>query len=80
MVEVLENLYIGDKIDAFLRDTLEELNIKYIVNCAGEIENRFENTENCPFTYFTIKDNESGSFKMIKYFDSSGRFIQQGRD
>lgn len=42
MVEVLENIFIGDKIDAFREDTLANRNIKYIVNCANEVENRFE--------------------------------------
>ncbi|KAL4460967.1 hypothetical protein ABPG74_016439 [Tetrahymena malaccensis] len=79
MVEVLEYLYIGDKIDAYREDTLNNLKIKYIVNCASEVENKFEKKKNKPFKYFSIKANESGRFKIINYFKSSGVFIEKAR-
>ncbi len=60
MVEVIKNLYIGDKIDAYRDDTLNNLKIKYIINCANEIENRFEGKNN--LVYFKINAIEDGKF------------------
>ena len=71
MVEVLKNLYIGDKIDAYMKSTLEKLKIKYIINCANEIENRFEGEYN----YYSIKAVEDGKFQMINHFNKCGKII-----
>lgn len=79
MVEVVKNLYIGDRIDAYREDLLKKLNIRFIVNCAGEIENKFEGKgQQYPYKYFSIRATEEGNYRMIDYFKSSTDFIQQG--
>lgn len=83
--QVLGYLFLGGKAAAKSKDALQQLNIKYILNCTPR---RTEDRENgCPsffekeqlFTYKRIPIFDNRGEDILSYMDDAFRFIEEGK-
>ncbi len=83
--QILNYLYLGGKSDAKAKDVLNELNIKYILNCTPQ---RTDDPEfGCPnfyqkeksFVYKRIPIFDNKGEDILTYMDAAFRFIEEGR-
>lgn len=72
---VLPNLYLSGKCFADDKAIHDKYNIRSIINVDDRCVNFFENDNE--YTYFVIKEIDSPSTDLKKYFQSSTEFIQR---
>jgi protein-tyrosine phosphatase len=83
--QILSYLYLGGKSDAKSKESLEELNIKYILNCTPQ---RVDDPEfGCPnffqkdktFVYKRIPIFDNKGEDILPHLDSAFKFIEEGQ-
>ena len=73
LTEIIDNIYIGSFWNAINFEELEKNNIKYILNCASECKNRFEDK----IKYLKLDIKDQNDFPIQNYFDKGIQFIQE---
>ena len=76
--EVFDWLYLGSSLNASDKVSLKSLNIKYILNCASECKNLFENDNE--FVYLKLETKDSNDFNIEDYFDKAYDFISMAKN
>lgn len=76
--EIVDWLYLGSYSNASDKISLESLNIKYILNCASECKNLFENDKEFEYLKLDIKD--SNDFNIDEYFEKGIEFIKTAKE
>lgn len=75
MWQILEDLYLGDELDAYKKDWLKDYGVTHILNCAAEV--------NCPyprdFRYLHLELYDPDA-AFIDYIADICDFIDEGRD
>ena len=72
--EIIKNLYVGCVEGAFNHDKLKSMNVKYILNCSNE--KYYQNKK--LFTYMVINIKDDLHENIIKYFNKTNKFIDNG--
>lgn len=70
---IIDNIYLGNALNASNYKVLEEYNIKHIVNVTREIPNYFEDDIN----YLTIKIADTQDSSIINYIDEFITFMNK---
>ena len=73
ITEIINNIFIGSYLNAKNWNELEKNNIKYILNCATECKNIFE--DKIKYLKLDIKDHND--FPIQDFFDKGIQFIQE---
>ena len=73
ITEVFERIYIGSYSNAKDKEELEKNNIKYILNCATECNNEFEDK----IKYLKLDIKDQNDFPINDYFDKGADFINE---
>ena len=71
IVEIIDKIYIGSYLNAKNKEELEKNNIKYILNCATECKNLFEDD----IKYLKLDIKDQNDFPIDEYFDKGAKFI-----
>ena len=74
---IIDNIYLGNAYNASSYSTLENLNIKSIVNVTKEVNNYFEYTNY--FNYIKIPISDKNTSSLSKYFDKVLEFIYENQ-
>ena len=69
-------LFLGNYRNAFDKEELNSLNIKYILNCAFECYNHFPNE----ITYCHLKINDLPNFKILPHLNKAVSFIEEAHN
>ena len=72
ITEIINNVYIGSFLNATNFEELEKNNIKYILNCASECKNIFEDK----IKYLKLDIKDQNDFPIQNYFNKGIQFIQ----
>ena len=73
ITEVINNIFIGSYLNAKNWNELEKNNIKYILNCATECKNIFEDK----IKYLKLDIKDQNDFPIQDFFDKGIQFIQE---
>ena len=73
LTEIVDKIFIGSFLNAKNLDELEKNNIKYILNCALECKNIFEDK----FKYLKLDIKDQIDFPIQDYFEKGIQFIQE---
>ena len=71
LTEIIDHIYIGSFMNAKNLIELEKNNIKYILNCASECKNTFEDK----IKYLKLDIKDQIDFPIQDYFDKGIQFI-----
>ena len=74
--QILPWLFLGNYRNAFDKEELNSLNIKYILNCAFECYNHFPNE----ITYCHLKINDLPNFKILPHLNKAVSFIEEAHN
>ena len=74
ITEIIDKIFLGSYLSAKNYQELEKKNIKYILNCASECQNLFEN-KNIKYLKLDIKDQND--FPIENFFEQGSQFIQE---
>ncbi len=74
IIEIIDKIFLGSYLSAKNYQELEKKNIKYILNCASECQNLFEN-KNIKYLKLDIKDQND--FPIENFFEQGSQFIQE---
>ena len=74
ITEIIDKIFLGSYLSAKNYQELEKKNIKYILNCASECKNLFEN-KNIKYLKLDIKDQND--FPIENFFEQGSQFIQE---
>ena len=72
IIEIIDKIYIGSYLNAKNFQELECNNIKYILNCASECKNLFEDK----IKYLKLDIKDQNDFPIENYFDKGIQFIK----
>jgi protein-tyrosine phosphatase len=73
ITEIINNIFIGSYLNAKNWNELEKNNIKYILNCATECKNIFEDK----IKYLKLDIKDQNDFPIQDFFDKGIQFIQE---
>ena len=73
ITEIINNIFIGAYLNAKNWNELEKNNIKYILNCATECKNIFEDK----IKYLILDIKDQNDFPIQDFFDKGIQFIQE---
>ena len=73
ITEIINNIFIGSYLNAKNWNELEKSNIKYILNCATECKNIFEDK----IKYLKLDIKDQNDFPIQDFFDKGIQFIQE---
>ena len=73
---IIDNIYLGSSINAANYTTLNEFDIKHIINISDNIPNYFP--DDIDYKHYTIPDDDSGS--VFDVLDDSYEFLNQNAD
>ena len=73
ITEIINNICIGSYLNAKNWNELEKNNIKYILNCATECKNIFEDK----IKYLKLDIKDQNDFPIQDFFDKGIQFIQE---
>ena len=73
ITEIINNIFIGSYLNAKNWNELEQNNIKYILNCATECKNIFEDK----IKYLKLDIKDQNDFPIQDFFDKGIQFIQE---
>ena len=73
ITEVFNKVFIGSYANAKDKEELEKNNIKYILNCASECSNLFEDK----IKYLKLDIKDQNDFPINEYFDKGANFINE---
>eukprot|EP01102_Stenamoeba_stenopodia_P003440 TRINITY_DN13446_c0_g1_i1.p1 TRINITY_DN13446_c0_g1~~TRINITY_DN13446_c0_g1_i1.p1 ORF type:complete len:254 (+),score=47.41 TRINITY_DN13446_c0_g1_i1:77-838(+) len=76
--EIYPFLYLGDATHATERRILDQFNIRYIVNCANDVESAFLNDPD--FRYLNIQVSDEPSSYIATHFENAFEFLDQAKD
>ena len=74
ITEIIDKIFLGSYLSSKNYQELEKKNIKYILNCASECKNLFEN-KNIKYLKLDIKDQND--FPIENFFEQGSQFIQE---
>ena len=74
--QILPWLFLGNYRNAFDKDELISLNIKYILNCAFECYNHYPNE----ITYCHLKLNDLPNFQILPHLNKAVSFIEEAHN
>ena len=74
---IIDNIYLGNAINACNKDLLESYNIKTIINVTQEIPNYYQETD-INYMQIPIRDNQDAT--LLPYFDNFYNFIKNKND
>ena len=72
ITEIIDRIYIGSYLNANNFEELEKNNIKYILNCAIECKNIYEDK----IKYLKLDIKDQNDFPIQDYFDKGTQFIE----
>ena len=72
ITEIINRIYIGSYLNAKNFEELEKNNIKYILNCAIECKNIYEDK----IKYLKLDIKDQNDFPIQEYFDKGTQFIE----
>ena len=73
ITEIIDKIYIGSYDNAKDKDELEKNNIKYVLNCASECNNIFEDK----IKYLKLEIKDQNDFPIQDYFEKGANFINE---
>lgn len=71
---IIDNIYLGNAINACNIETLDKFKIKSIINVTEEIPNYFKDNENLNYLKIPIRDNQNAS--LSEYHDQLINFFE----
>ena len=77
--EIFEWLYLGNYLNATDIKVLQSLNIKFILNCAAECKNIFENEKEYGIEYLALDIKDATDFEIEQYFEKGIEFINKAK-
>jgi protein-tyrosine phosphatase len=75
--QILPWMYLGDAQHSSRRKTIDSLNIRYIVNCAGDCDNHFITDRNMKYLHIRVSDCVTS--RLNEHFDTAFEFIESAR-
>ena len=73
ITEIIDRIYIGSYLNANNFEELEKNNIKYILNCAIECKNIYEDK----IKYLKLDIKDQNNFPIQDYFEKGNQFIRE---
>ena len=73
ITEIIDKIYIGSYDNAKDKEELEKNNIKYVLNCASECNNIFEDK----IKYLKLEIKDQNDFPIQDYFEKGANFINE---
>ena len=73
ITEIINRIYIGSYLNANNFEELEKNNIKYILNCAIECKNIYEDK----IKYLKLDIKDQNNFPIQDYFEKGNQFIRE---
>ena len=73
LTEIIDNIYIGSYANAKDKEELDKNNIKYILNCASECNNLFEDK----IKYLKLDIKDQNDFPINDFFEKGTNFIHE---
>ena len=73
ITEIIDKIFIGSYSNAKDIEELEKNNIKYILNCASECKNMFEDK----IKYLKLEIMDQNDFPIHDYFEKGAQFIHE---
>lgn len=73
---IIDNIYLGNAYNAANYETLQDSNIKHIINITNNIPNYYE--DHFQYKNYVMKDNNESS--ISEYLDDSYQFITRNKD
>ncbi len=73
ITEIIEGIFIGSYSNAKDKEELEKNNIKYILNCASECNNLFEDK----IKYLKLDIKDQNDFPINDFFEKGTNFIHE---
>ena len=73
IIEIIDKVFIGSYANAKDKEELEKYNIKYILNCASECNNIFEDK----IKYLKLDIKDQNDFPIQDFFEKGAEFIHE---
>ena len=73
ITEIIDKIFLGSYSNAKDKEELEKNNIKYILNCASECKNIFEDK----IKYLKLEIQDQNDFPIQDYFEKGAQFIHE---